>query len=84
MGMKKKRLTLLLTLIVASLLAILPNQQKLFAESGCCRIRESIRYPWGRVGISFENCRILNAVKDGDNIYEPYGLVWWDISCVAR
>lgn len=49
---------------------------------GCCKERDSLsRRDWRQNSLSFENCRRLNDKRDGDNVYQPTGLVWWDERC---
>jgi hypothetical protein len=50
------------------------------AKSGCCKVRQSTASPWVRNGMSYDQCESINA-GEGDRIYQPSGLYWWDRSC---
>lgn len=50
------------------------------ANSGCCLKRDSERAPWTEVGRDFAQCNDLNA-DEGDDVFAPSGLVWWDLDC---
>jgi len=75
-------LFLLLTLTVG-LLAAPPCRVQVFAQQrGCCKERDSLSSrTWRQNGLSLENCTRLNEKKDGDNVLQPAGFVWWDGQC---
>lgn len=52
------------------------------ASFGCCMIRDSERYPWVETDASFEDCEQANFdFDDDDDIFEPWGRVWWNLDC---
>ena len=73
---------LILGLAVLALLGwvALPCRTQVFAQSGCCKVRQSERHPWRANGMSFQDCKQLNQ-REGDNILKKSGLVWWDAAC---
>ncbi|MEO1492298.1 MAG: hypothetical protein AAFV19_09130 [Pseudomonadota bacterium] len=50
------------------------------ANSGCCLQRQSDNAPWIEVGRDFEKCVERNA-PEGDDVFAPTGLVWWNLTC---
>lgn len=48
------------------------------AISGSCKERSSYGSPWRGNGRSFEDCKAYNQQRDGDNVFDARGLVWWD------
>ena len=72
---------LLVTLVAA---AVPPCRVPALAQGpqGCCKERDALSSrAWRPNGLSFENCRRLNDKRDGDNVYQPAGFVWWDARC---
>lgn len=67
-------------LMIAALLLSFQGSNKLYAVSGCCKERNSYKENWSKNGMSFNACKSLNQ-KDGDNVTEQRGLVWWDTQC---
>jgi hypothetical protein len=68
-------------LLIATFYVMLPCGSILFAQSGCCKRRDSLRAPWYRVSLSFDQCKQVNDKTDRDNVFDQGGLVWWDSSC---
>jgi len=65
-----------------SLLAVaIPYYRQVFAVDGCCKERPSLTSEWRRNGMSFPECEKLNRSRDGDNVLDQRGLVWWDVRC---
>lgn len=80
--MKKFLLLLALTSIVFAFPTVISFNDESFARSGCCMERNSTRNNnWYENGLSFGKCRDLNRRKDGDNLYERRGLIYWDQNC---
>jgi hypothetical protein len=52
-----------------------------YARSGCCKQRRSIGGEWYVIDLNRGECEALNRRKDGDNLDEPIGFVWWDRDC---
>jgi hypothetical protein len=50
------------------------------AMAGQCLQRNSPSDGWAANGLPFEQCRDLNQARDGDNVFDPQGLVWWKTS----
>ena len=75
------KLTLALLCFGAALMSAPPRSSAVFAQSGCCKERSSYDGRWGRNGRSYEDCKALNDKKDGDNVLDERGLVWWDARC---
>ena len=78
----KTALALAMFLLVAAL-AVLPCRVPAFAQGqGCCKERDSLSSrAWRPNGLSLENCRRLNDKRDGDNVSQPTGFIWWDGRC---
>jgi hypothetical protein len=65
-----------------SLLAVaIPYYHQIFAVDGCCKERSSLTSEWRRNGMSFPECEKSNRSKDGDNVFDQRGFVWWDVRC---
>ena len=79
--MKKIVFVVGLVFFAAASSLILPCNQ-LFALSGCCKERSSLREEWNPNGNSFRDCKNLNRQKDKDDVFERRGLVWWDVRCL--
>jgi hypothetical protein len=75
-------LTVLLMLTIG-ILAVPPCRVPAFAQQrGCCKERDSLSSrTWRQNGLSFQNCQRLNDKRDGDNVAQPAGFVWWDGRC---
>jgi hypothetical protein len=54
-----------------------------FGVSGCCKIREcpDESCSWYVISGDYEQCDKLNKERDGDNLEDEEGLVWWDPLC---
>ena len=79
----KKLVLILGVVLVASLFSapLLCDKQAL-AISGCCKERASLNSDWRKQpGISINQCKRINKDKDGDNVFDASGLVWWDVNC---
>jgi hypothetical protein len=51
-------------------------------QAGCCKVRDALSSRnWQKNGLNFQNCKQLNDKRDGDNVVQPTGLVWWDGQC---
>lgn len=70
-------------LVIAALMyAALPCSDLLFAQGGgCCKERQNLGARWKRNGMSFRDCSRLNQAKDGDDVQQAGGFVWWDRAC---
>jgi hypothetical protein len=79
--MKKMFFFLAIILFFIANLIFLADDYISFAQSGCCKQRRSTSGQWYNTGLSFNQCDNLNRQKDGDNIYDPVGRVWWDRNC---
>ncbi len=77
----KKIVVILGFLMIVALLLSFQGSNKLYAVSGCCKVRDSYKKNWSKNGMSFNACRKENQRKDGDNITNQQGLVWWDTQC---
>ena len=78
--MKKILFVVGLVFFVALSSLMLPCNQ-LFAVSGCCKERSSLREGWDQSKLSLRRCKALNRQRDGDDVFERRGLVWWDVRC---
>ena len=78
--MKKILFVVGLVFFVAVFSLMLPCNQ-LFALSGCCKVRSSLRAGWEPNSMSFKSCKSMNKTTDGDGVFERRGLVWWDVRC---
>ena len=81
--MKRSLLIVGLLLFVAVFSMTLSNNNRLHAQSGCCKVRPTEETDWSRIDNSLEECTKLNEELDGkeENVFEKTGLVWWDVSC---
>ncbi len=79
--MKKILWVLGFLLFAAAFSVTLPCDNQLFAVSGCCMERSSSSGSWSGSGKNFAGCSKYNQVKDGDDLFEPRGFVWWDVQC---
>lgn len=79
--MKRILVILAFLIIAASLPMMIPCDNKIYAVSGCCKERNSYNAEWRQNGLSFKSCESLNQNKDGDNVYDQRGFVWWDARC---
>ena len=80
----KTALALVTFLVVAfASLAVPPCRvPRADAQAGCCKERDSLSSrAWRPNGLSFENCRRANDKRDGDNVGQPSGFIWWDGRC---
>jgi hypothetical protein len=77
----KKRFLLGMLLFAAAVLVASPCGNPLFAVAGCCKQRTSYTGNWLKLDVTFQRCEQLNAQKDGDNVFDQQGLVWWDVRC---
>jgi hypothetical protein len=70
-------------LVALAALVVPPCRAPAFAQAqGCCKERDSLSSrAWRQNGLSFENCRRLNDKRDGDNVGQPSGFIWWDGRC---
>ena len=49
---------------------------------GCCKERDTLSSTtWRRNGLNLQNCTRLNDKKDGDDVSQSRGFVWWDQQC---
>jgi hypothetical protein len=79
-----KRFFLLIVLISFVLLlpAIIDLEDNLSAQRGCCMERKSLSSnSWHRNSLSFRKCRDENRRRDGDNLYERRGYIYWNGNC---
>ena len=49
------------------------------ALTGACKVRDSSAAVWSSNGMAFEACKALNQQRDGDNVFDERGLVWWNV-----
>jgi hypothetical protein len=72
-----------LTLIIGPA-AVPPAHVQALAQqqAGCCKERDALSSRnWRKNGLNLQNCTRLNDKRDGDNVFQPTGLVWWDEKC---
>jgi hypothetical protein len=48
------------------------------AMAGRCKERNSSKDAWQQNDLKFEQCKERNQQRDGDNVFDQQGLVWWD------
>ncbi len=52
------------------------------AQSGCCMERDDLNNNnWYENGMNLRRCRDLNRRRDGDDLYDRAGYVYWDGNC---
>ena len=78
--MRKPALIIGVLLGLLVFLGIPPCDNPLLAVSGCCKERSSLSAPWSKTRFSVEECKARNEA-DGDSIFDPRGLYWWDVQC---
>ena len=73
----------MLVAVTHTALAVPPCRVPALAQQGgCCKERDSLSSrAWRQNGLNFENCRRLNDKRDGDNVAQPTGFIWWDARC---
>lgn len=49
------------------------------AMDGSCKEREAATAAWQPNKQTFEQCKARNQQRDGDNVFDQQGLVWWDV-----
>lgn len=49
------------------------------AMAGTCKERGSSTAAWQTNNRTFEQCKATNQQRDGDNVFDQQGLVWWDV-----
>ena len=77
----KRILVILGFFLIVGLLLPFSGDNKIYAVSGCCKERSSYKAKWYQNGRNFGQCKALNQNKDGDNVFDRRGLVWWDSQC---
>ncbi len=75
----KRVLVILGFFLITGLLLPFSGDNKLYAVSGCCKERDKDR--WYPNGLNFRDCETLNQRRDGDNVFDQSGFVWWDTQC---
>jgi hypothetical protein len=67
--------------VVAALVSVaLLGGREAAAMAGQCLQRNSPSEGWSGNNLPFERCRELNQARDGDNVFDQQGLVWWRTS----
>lgn len=80
--MRKILLLLVLVSIVFTVPTIISFNDQSFAGGGCCMERNSKSSSnWYENGLSFKKCRSLNQERDGDDLYQRRGFIYWDENC---
>jgi hypothetical protein len=81
--MKIAHLALCGFLAVTIVLMPVSEEGSSFAQQGgCCKQRGSVNAGWFRNGLIFRDCDQANRRMDnGDKIFDPTGLIWWDSFC---
>jgi hypothetical protein len=80
--MKKILLLLALILLMIGLPGILTLEEQSSAGGGCCMERSSRNSKiWRPNGLSFRRCRDSNRKRDGDDLYERKGYIYWEENC---
>ncbi len=79
--MKKIPLLIGFLLLAVAIFLTFPCYNRLLAQSGCCKRRDSLTMPWYRVQLSFDQCKQINDQTDRDNVFDERGLVWWASRC---
>lgn len=67
--------------VVLAAAFMMPARRVEPALAGCCKERSSYNDGWRKNGVSYEACERLNRERDGDNVNDARGLVWWDVRC---
>ena len=79
-----KKLLLLSVLISFGFMffAVIDLDNQSSAQSGCCMERKSLSSSsWFENSLSFRKCRDENHKRDGDNLYEKSGFIYWNGNC---
>jgi hypothetical protein len=50
-----------------------------YAQQGCCK--QGGVNGWYSNGLNFSDCQDLNSTRDGDDVFEKSGSIWWDVNC---
>ena len=77
-----KKLVLIIGGVVAITLfsATLPCGNQVFAISGCCMERQTLKSRWIKNKMNIRECKKRNR-PDRDNIFNKAGLIWWNQKC---
>jgi len=69
--------------IAGTIWTTLPCENRVLAQSvkGCCKELNSFRDRWRSNNWSFKECASENRQRDGDNVFDRKGFVWWDKRC---
>jgi hypothetical protein len=79
---KGTRVLIFLTLVIGSAVVSPRDDRALAQQTGCCKVRDALSSgDWRNNGLNLQNCTQLNDKRDGDNVFQPTGLVWWDQNC---
>lgn len=78
--MKKIILIVGLSLLATIFLLTVTSGDRPLAVSGCCKERSSYNVKWFKNKMPFAKCKKQNR-KDGDDVFEKSGLIWWDMKC---
>lgn len=71
---------ILLLLFALSNIVLIVDQP--LAGGGCCMERDDLSVnSWYDNGLSLQKCRDLNRRKDGDNLYQESGYIYWNRNC---
>jgi hypothetical protein len=59
------------------------STDKSYGQEGCCKTRQcpDDSCEWYVMGGDRASCEKINAEKDGDDVEDESGLVWWDLDC---
>jgi hypothetical protein len=76
----KRRMRWTLAAVGALVSAALLGGREAAAMAGQCLQRNTPSDVWSPNNLPFEQCRDLNQARDGDNVFDPQGLVWWRTS----
>ena len=66
------------TIALAGTLLVGVAYDDVLAVSGVCK--KKVGNYWRRTDETFESCKQLNQKVDGDNVFDPTGDYWWDVS----
>lgn len=80
--MKKILLLLAILLLLSVFPGLFSSNNRPAAQGGCCMQRRTLSSPnWYNNGLDYRRCRDLNRKRDGDDLYQKTGLIYWEFNC---
>lgn len=80
--MKKVALIFTFAFLMLAIPSMIYLDYQTSAGGGCCMERDSqSSHNWYENGLSFRKCREENQKRDGDDLYQRTGSIYWEQNC---